>query len=150
MNTIAAFAFVIFVSMAIQRGESCDPDPICCRLPPHPHFGYDGCCGGCRDREEHAGLFDRSLTINTEAIKKLFKDLDLNMDDQITIKDLANMVVDLGIDEERDDHIEDQIRSVDNGDNQIDLEEFTMLIDRYASLIFDNDMDEKVRAVLQA
>ena len=50
--------------------------------------------------------------VNTEAIKKLFKDLNLNMDDQITIKDLANMVVDLGIDEERDDHIEDQIRSV--------------------------------------
>jgi len=148
MNTTAAFAFVIFVSMVIQRGESCHSHKICCRRNP------DKCCPEirfhCLDREEHAGVFDRSLTINTEAVKKLFKDLDLNMDDQITIKDLANMVVDLGIDEERDDHIEDQIRSVDNGDNQIDLEEFTMLIDRYANLIFDNDMDEKVRAVLQA
>jgi len=148
MKTTAAFAFVIFVSMAIQHGESCQSEKSCCERH-GPHSKY--CCPTtCRDREEHAGLFDRSLTINTEAITKLFKDIDLNMDDQITIKDLANMVVDLGIDEERDDHIEDQIRSVDNGDNQIDLEEFTMLIDRYADLIFDNDMDEKVRAVLQA
>lgn len=87
--------------------------------------------------------------ITTEAIEKLFNELDLNIDRSVMIKDLTNRIVDSGIDEERDG-IEDYIRSVDNGDNQIDLEEFTMLIDRYADLIFDNDMDEKVRAVLQA
>ena len=54
------------------------------------------------------------------------------------------------------------LQQVDNGDNQIDLDEFKMLIDNYAGLILNDHMDEirsntdfendmeKVRAAVQA
>jgi len=150
MNTFTASVFVVLASMAFHLGESCkDKGPVCrnwsCQRP-------------CPAR----GVFDRSNDIiTTEAIEKLFNELDLNIDRSVMIKDLTNRIVDSGIDEERDG-IEDYIRSVDNGDNQIDLDEFKMLIDNYAGLILNDHMDEirsntdfkndmeKVRAAVQA
>merc|ERR1719225_1121191 len=117
--TTTTFCFMI-LAIAIHLGESCtQPWEKKCHL----------------DRR----AMDRSNTddqISFETTAKLFNSLGMNKENSIAIENLTKKIAKLDIIPESED-IEGQIRVFDNGDGQIDVEEFGMMINAHADAIFD-------------